>query len=80
MVLAFADHAHATFALQVHPLHRVGRCVEPAADSAGGSRQAGGLRRLQGDRNNHISPSVAITEDPVKVSRLCSMFLLPFDA
>jgi len=40
MELAFADRAHATFALQVHPLHRVGRCVEPAADSADRSRQA----------------------------------------
>jgi hypothetical protein len=29
MELAFADRAHATFALQVHPLHRMGRCVEP---------------------------------------------------
>ena len=29
MELAFADRAHASFALQVQPLHRVGRCVEP---------------------------------------------------
>jgi len=46
--LAFADRAHATFALQVHPLHRMGQCVELATDSADRRHQAGGLLRFQG--------------------------------
>ena len=46
--LAFADGAHATFALQVHTLHRTEHCVELATGSADRRHQAGGLRRFQG--------------------------------